>query len=228
MTNMKKLFLPLCLMALFSCDRPKPIKSKSKSEPFTKYQGLFDQFTNIGIDTLEVYSADDTADVMSGRPIDSINALFFPADMAERHFREPPSLFAIYKFAIDKNRLALLARTPSEYVPSSVKLFFYDKQRDSITSYIELGESIGDAGDYMIINSWLFRDTTSRHLQALINVTQGHDNSVDNPKDTTVSEKEFYTLLDLSKPQIDTVFLDREQLPKKYKVLVRKRTRHGL
>jgi hypothetical protein len=224
---MKKLLLPLCLIALFSCDQQKPIKS-NKKEKLSKYEPLFIQFASIGIDTLQVYSTEDTADVMSGREIDSVNALLFPADIVEQHLHATHGLYAIYKFAIDKNRLGLLARTPSEYVPSSIKLFIFDEAKDSITSYVELGETIGDAGDYMIINSWLFRDTSSRHLQALINITQGHDNSVDNPKDTTVKEDDYYTLLDLSKPHIDTLFADKKELPKKYKVVVRDRKRPGL
>jgi hypothetical protein len=220
---MKKLLLPLCMIALFSCDQQKPIKSNA-TEKQSKYEPLFLQFKSIGIDTLQVYSTDDTTDMMSGRAIDTVNALFFPEDMAQRHLHEP-SLFAIYKFAIDNNRLGLLARTPSEYAPSSVKLFFFDKAKDSMTSNIELGEFWGDAGDYTIVNTWLFRDTSSRHLQALINTTQGFDHSAEDRNDTTVEEKEYYTLLDLSKPRIDTIFDNKEALPQKYKVLIRDKKR---
>ncbi|OQP64474.1 hypothetical protein A3860_21130 [Niastella vici] len=224
---MKKLFIPLSLIAVFSCGQQEPINSKAKQSN-SKFEPLLAQFKDIGIDTLQVYSTQDSTDIMSGRAIDSIGASFFPEEMAQAHFHEPPSLFAIYKFSIDKNRLGLLARTPSEYVPSSIKLFIFDSAKDSITSYIELGETIGDAGDYMIKNTWIFKDTSSKHLQALVNITQGHDNSVDNPKDTTVKEDEYYSLLDLSKPRIDTIFADKEQLPNKYKMVVRDRKRLGL
>jgi hypothetical protein len=222
--TMKKLLFPLFLLTIFSCDQLKPIKSKGK-ETLTKskYHKLFAQYFNIAIDTLWVYSPDTDTSAYNGRSIDSINALFFPEDMAQRHFIEPPSLFAIYKFAIDSNRLGLITRTPSEYVPSSIKLFFYDKRKDSLTSYIEIGETIGDAGDYMVKNSWFFRDSSSKHLHVLIDVTQGHDNSVDNPKDTTISEKDYYTLLDLSKEKIDTLFDDKEKLPRQYQNMVRKK-----
>lgn len=221
---MKKLFYPICLIALFSCDQLKPLKSKAQTQKKSKYQNLLVQYSNIAIDTLWVYSPNDSTSVYNGRAIDSLNALFFPSDMAQQHFNEPPSLFAIYKFAIDTNRLGLITRTPSEYVPSSVKLFFFDKKKDSLTSYVELGESWGDAGDYMIKNSWLFRDS-SNHLYALIDVTQGHDNSADDPKDTTIVEKDYYTLLDLSKPRIDTIFEDKGKLPRQYQSIVRKKAK---
>jgi hypothetical protein len=199
----------------------KPLKN-ANTQKKSKYENLLVQYNNIAVDTLWVYSPNDSLKAYQGRAIDSINALFFPSDMAQQHFNEPPSLFAIYKFAIDTNRLGLITRTPSEYVPSSVKLFILDKKKDNLSSYIELGETFGDAGDYMTKNSWLFRDS-SQHLYALIDVTQGHDNSADDPKDTTIVEKDFYTLIDLSKPGMDTVFADQEKLPKKYKSIMNKK-----
>lgn len=213
---MKKLFYLICLAGIASCEQPKPIKSRAnRHQPLnSKYNSLFELYPNIAIDTLWVYSPDDTLTAYKGRALDSTNALFFPEDMYKQHFGEP-SLFAVYKFAIDTNRLGLLTRTPSEYVPSSIKMFIYDKRNDSLTSYIELGETWGDAGDWMIKNSWLFRDSSNR-LHAFIDVTQGHDNSVDDPKDTTVVQEDQYTLLDLSKDKIDTIFADKVKLPAKY------------
>lgn len=224
---MKKLLYLIVIFATFvGCNQRKPIKSgaSAKSQKKSKYSNLLAAYNNIAIDTLWVYSSDDSVNAYTGRALDSVNALFFPKDMAQWHFSEPPSLFAIYKFAIDANRLGLITRTPSEYVPSSIKLFILDLKKDSLTSYVEIAESWGDAGDYMIKNSWLFRDS-SQHLQALIDVTQGHDNSADDAKDTTVVEKDYYTLLDLSKPNIDTIFADKEKLPKKYKSIIGKKAR---
>ncbi|WP_205509229.1 hypothetical protein [Longitalea arenae] len=222
---MKKLFYLVCLAGLASCEQSKPIKSRVKrQQPLnSRYKSLFELYPNIAIDTLWVYSPDDSLTAYNGRAIDSLNARFFPMEMAQQHFNEP-GLFAVYKFAIDNNRLGLLTRTPSEYVPSSIKLFIYDKRNDSLTSYIELGERWGDAGDWMIKNSWLFRDSRNR-LQALIHVTQGHDNSVDDPSDTTTVEEDLYTLLDLSKDQIDTIFAEQQKLPASYKQIISKKTR---
>jgi hypothetical protein len=219
------LYLIIFTTTISGCGQQKqPINSDANAQNKSKYKNLLAAYNNIAIDTLWVYSPDDSSNAYSGRALDSLNALFFPEDMAQRHFSEPPSLFAIYKFAIDANRLGLITRTPSEYVSSSIKLFIFDMKKDSLTSYIEIAESWGDAGDYMTKNSWLFRDS-SQHLHALIDVTQGHDNSADDAKDTTVVEKDYYTLLDLSKPHIDTLFVDKEQLPKQYKSIMDRKIR---
>lgn len=223
---MKKLLYPLCLIALFSCGQQEPIKSNA-SQSNSKFEPLLTQFKDIDIDTLEVYSpvikkVDDTTDAMSGRIIDSANALLFPEEIVEQHFDATHGLFAICKFAIDKNRIALLARTPSEYVPSSIKLFIFNTAKDSITSYVELGELFGDAGDVMIKKSWLFRDST-RRLLALTNETQKYYHSADDPKDTAVDVNEYYSLFDLSKDHIDTLFNHQEKLPAPYKSIPEKR-----
>jgi len=222
---MKKLFYPLCLLAGLSCGQQKPIKSDA-AQSNSKYEPLLTLFTDINIDTLEVYSpnpkkVDDTSDVMSGHTIDSINARLFPEEVVEQHFHDMHGLFAIYKFAIDKNRLGLLARTPSEYEPSSIKLFILNTSKDSITSYIELGELLGDAGDVMIKKSWLFRDSTQR-LLALTYETQKYFHSADDPKDSTVDVKNYYSLFNLSTDRIDTLFDHQEKLPANYKVVVQR------
>jgi hypothetical protein len=219
---MKKLFFLAGMIALFSCDPPKPFKSKGQIEYKGRFKNLFARFFNIAIDTLQVYSPGNDSSAFKGHAIDSTNARLFPAEMAQQHSTENPALFAIYKFVIDSARLGLLARTPSEYAPSSIKLFIYDKGKDSLTSYIELGESWDDAGDYLAKTSWLFRDSSTRHIQALIQVFQGHDNSVDNPRDTTREEQYRYSLVDISKGG-DTLFADKKQLPEKYSPLLKKR-----
>jgi hypothetical protein len=216
---MKKLLYLTCLCAVFSCGEPEPINSKPGTKD-SKHKKTLAYFYNIGIDTLEVGSPHDSASFFYGKEIDSTGAMMFPEDIRKRHFFDPPGLFGIYKFAIDSNRLGLIARTPSEYVASSIKLFFFDIKRDTITNYIELGETWGDAGDFVELNSWLFRDSSKR-LQALIWEHQGHDNSVDNEKDTTVSTADYYTLLDISKPRIDTIFDRKEKLPKQYEQLLK-------
>jgi hypothetical protein len=90
-----------------------------------------------------VYSPEELTGQYKGIELDSSDAVLFPADISQQHFNDPPGLFAVYKFPINGNTLDLIARTPSEYVPSSIKLFFLDKVRDSITSYIELAENWG-------------------------------------------------------------------------------------
>jgi hypothetical protein len=90
---MKKLLFPLFLITFFSCDQVQSINSKG-AKSNSKYYSLLLQYNNIGIDTLLVYSPEDSSDAWSGRALDSLNALFFPEDMAKRHFSEPPGLFA--------------------------------------------------------------------------------------------------------------------------------------
>jgi len=221
---MKKMFFLAGMVALFSCDQPKPIQSKGGIVYNGRFKSLFAQFFNIGLDTLEVHSPDSINDVYHGRTIDSLNARFFPAEMAQQHSSEHPALFAVYKFMLDSAHMGLLVRTPSEYESSSIKMFLWNRRKDSLTSYIELGENWGDAGDYMKKTSWLFKDTSSRHIQALIEVFQGHDNSVDNPKDTTREERYLYTLVDFTKNGFDTLFTDEEKLPGKYSQLIKKRS----
>jgi hypothetical protein len=216
---MKKLLFLTCLCAVFSCGEPERINSKPGTKD-SKHQKTLAYFFNIGIDTLKVESSTDSTSIFYGKEIDSTGAMLFPEEIRERHFSDPPQLFGIYKFAIDSNRLGLIARTPSEYEASSIKLFFFDLKKDTITNYIELGQSWGDAGDYMELRSWLFRDSSKR-LQTLIWEHQRSDNSVDDPKDTTISTSDYYTLLDISKPRIDTIFERKEKLPEQYERLVK-------
>jgi hypothetical protein len=216
---MKKLPYLICLCAVFGCGQQEPIKSEAGLKN-SKYNKLFSYFYNIGIDTLHVESPNDSASSYNGREIDSASIMLFPKDIRQQHFNNPPGLFGVFKFVIDSNRLGLIARTPSDYVPSSIKLFFFDIKKDTITDYIELGENWGDAGDFMVKNTWLFRDS-SKHLQTLIKIHHGHDNSVDDAKDTTVVTKDYYTLLDISKPRIDTIFVEKEMLPKKFEPLTK-------
>lgn len=217
---MKKLLYLICLAAVISCGEQQPINSEPAIKN-SKHLKTLAYFYNIGIDTLEVNSPRDSASLFYGKEIDSTGALLFPEDIRKQHFNNPPGLFGVYKFAIDSNRLGLIARTPSEYEPSSMKLFFFDLKKDAITGYIELAETWGDAGDYLEKNAWLFRDS-AKHLQTLVWEHQSHDNSVDNPKDTTVEKVDYYTLLDLSQPAIDTIFDKKEELPAKYKALIKK------
>lgn len=221
---MNKLFFLAGMVVLFSCDQPKPIRSKGGIVYNGRFKDLFTRFFNIGLDTLEVHSPDTVTSAYNGRSLDSISAQFFPPEMAQQHSSEHPALFAVYKFMLDSARMGLLVRTPSEYESSSIKMFLWDRRKDSLTSYIELGENWGDAGDYLSKTSWLFRDTSSKHVQALIEVFQGHDNSVDNHRDTTREEERLYSLIDFTKNGMDTLFADSKQLPEKYSQLIKKRS----
>lgn len=210
------------LVLLFSCNprQEKQLKVEIKKE--SKYNRLLSKYKEISIDTLKVYSPEEIKDKFNGSELDSADATLFPTEIARQHFNDPPGLFAIYKFAIDNNRTGLITRTPSEYAPTSIKLFFFDKKKDAITSYIQLAENWGDAGDYMSEDSWLFKEN-NKHLQVFIRIMDGHDNSVDNEKDTTKDESYRYYLLDLSKSNVDTINKDEKELIKKFGSLIKQK-----
>lgn len=217
---MNKLLYLICLFAVFSCGEPEPINAKPGTQD-SKHKKTLAYFYNIGIDTLAVESPIDAESVFYGKEIDSTGAMMFPEDIRNLHYHNIIGLYGVFKFVIDSNRLGLIARTNSVHAPVSIKLFFFDIKKDTITNYIELADYQEDAGDFMKLKSLLFRDS-SRHLQTLIWEHQWHDNSADNPKDTTITTDDYYTLLDISKPRIDTIFDRKEQLPKKYEQVIKK------
>lgn len=222
--NMKKLFY-FSLLTVIGCGQPESINSRGKDNTLkeSRFSNLLAQFKNASADTLFVFSAGEfvQGNTYKGTAIDSISALLLPDSIGQARYETQPEVFAVCQFAIDSNRTGLIARTPSEYAPTSIKLFSYDNIKDSLTDYVELADNWGDAGDWMIKQSWLFKDD-SRHMKALICVTNGHDNSVDNPKDTTVEEQDLYYLLDLSKPRIDTISTNKKQLVEQFDGLLKR------
>ena len=202
------------LFLFLSCnqsEKPKPVEEIKIDSKFSR---LLSKFKAVSIDTLHVYSSEGYG-AYKGVELDSTDAILFPREIREAHFADPPGLFAVYRFSIDSNRLGLIARTPAMYVPSSVKLFFFDKAKDSITSFIELAESWGDAGDWMTKDSWLIR-SGNKDLRAFVWVLEGHDNSIEDPQATTTQEWNYYYLLDLSNFRADTMSSDSEELRKRF------------
>jgi hypothetical protein len=216
---MKQLLYLLCLCAVVSCGEQEPINAKPGTKD-SKHKKTLAYFYNVGIDTLAIESPIDAESVFYGKEIDSTGAMMFPEEIKNLHYHGIIGLYGVFKFVIDSNRLGLIARTNSVYAPLSIKLFFFDLNKDTITNYIELANGLVDAGDFMEVNSWLFRDS-SKHLHALIWEHQRHDNSDDNPKDTTIKTADYYTLLDISTPRIDTLFDRKETLPKQYEQLIK-------
>lgn len=216
---MRYLLISILTVCLYSCDQSKTVQPKSKANTRSMYTKLLTKFRDIAFDTLKVYSREEVTGEYKGLELDSSDATLFPYEIAQQHFNDPPGLFAIYKFPINDNYLGLITRTPSEYVPSSIKLFLLDKQRDTITGYIELAESWGDAGDEVNKTSWLYFDEHKK-LKTFIWVQEGHDNSVDNEKDTTYEEWNYYYLLDVLGNRVDTISIDEKALEKKFHKLL--------
>lgn len=223
---MKRTFIYIFIATLLSCDQSEKTDTTVETKSGSKYEKLLSKFKDISIDTLRVYSPEYSSEKLTGEYIgielDSTDAILFPNDIALQHFNDPPGLYAIYKFSVDSNTLGLITRTPSEYVPASIKLFYFDKIKDSITSYLELADSWGDAGDYMSKDSWLFKDSL-QNLQAFTWVMEGHDNSADNENDTTTQEWNYYYLLNISKPKVDTISKDEKELIKKFSNIIKRK-----
>ena len=217
---MKKLLYLFAIIIFFGCNE-KP-KNAQKILPKTiiesKYKKLLSKFITITIDTLKVYSSEDYGNY-KGIKLDSLDAILFPKEIAEEYFQEH-DLYACYKFEINSTKIGLLTRTPSMYVPSSIKLFIYNKTLDSISEYIELAESWGDAGDALEKTSWIIK-SKENEINALIRVTESHDHSVEDENDTIVESWDNHFLIDLLKPKIDTINKDSESLIKRYKILLK-------
>lgn len=164
-TNGSRSLLTIAFFAIIvivGCNDKPRTETLGKRGP--RFANLLNKFQDVTFDTLEIYSSDggdNQRKKYNGIVLDSSEAILFPPEIARRHFSNPPGLFACYKFQLDSSTTALLARTPSEYDATSIKLFIYDIQKDSITTYKEVAESWGDAGDSMTKRSWIVKDKKS-------------------------------------------------------------------
>jgi hypothetical protein len=219
--NMKKLLYLLIILMFFSCEKKTKHTQKivAKKNKDSKYENLLSKFKDISIDTLEVYSSENY-DNYKGIKMDSVDAILFPKEIAEEYFLEH-DLYACYKFDINSTKIGLLARTPSMYVPSSIKLFFYNKTEDNIKEYIELAESWGDAGDSMEKTSWIIQNKKNE-INVLMRIRESHDHSIENENDTIVENWYYHNLINISKQKIDTISKDSKLITKKFKSLLNK------
>jgi len=128
---MKKTLIYIFIVTLFSCDQAQKTDTSVETKRESKYGKLLSKFKDISIDTLRIYSPEYSSEKLIGEfvgvELDSTDAILFPNDIELQHFNDPPGLYAVYKFPVDSNTLGLITRTPSEYVPSSIKLFYFDK-----------------------------------------------------------------------------------------------------
>jgi hypothetical protein len=216
---MKIIPFVIAIVFCFSChqkqDTPKPENSNIKKE--SRFKNLLSKYREKSFDTLHVYSPEEMKGEYKGVELDSADLILFPPEIPRQNDIDPPGVFAVYKFQIDTNTIGLITRTPSEYESSSIKLFFFDKSRDYITSYIELAESWGDAGDVAIKDAWVFKNH-QKQFQSFIQVREMHYNSAEDEKDTTVEKWNNYYLLNLAK-QGDTLSKDSSVLSSRFKHL---------
>ncbi|MCA6438507.1 MAG: hypothetical protein IM581_01105 [Chitinophagaceae bacterium] len=172
---------------------------------------------------MEVFPMGENGEVKNykykGTQLDSNDAVLFPAEIAKRHFSDPPGLFACFRFKIDSFKTGLIARTPSEYYPTSIKLFIYESSKDTLEEFSELAEYIGDAGALRDVNSWLFRDSIN-DIHAFTWIHDSEDNSVEDEKDTTISNTNFFALSNISKNKRQKLDSGIAKLPSSLKKFV--------
>jgi hypothetical protein len=215
------------MVLIFSCDTKRTPQTKVETKRESKFIKLLNKYKSISFDTLKVFSAEDLESntyKFKGTHLDSTDVALLPKDIAEQYYYDQ-GFFACYKFYIDTATVGLITRTPSEYVPSSIKLFILDKRKDAIVDYTELAESFGDAGDVTEKISWLFRDK-SKMINSFMWVEESHDNSVDNEKDTTVEVWNYYYLFNISNLKVDTLSKDFSGLENKFSTLFKPKASH--
>ncbi len=175
------------------------------------------KFENISIDTFKVYSSDnlESGYKFKGVKLDSIEITLLPTSLVER-FKFDRGFYACFKFQIDSTYSGLIVRTPSEYMPSSIKLLILDNSEEQvIDSFVELAESIGDAGYSSEKKSWIFGDN-----KFLLWQRDSEDRSVENENDTTTTTTDYLYLIEFNKQRFDTLNKDTSGLLKKYRKLI--------
>lgn len=220
---MKQILILLTMTLFFSCQEKNENTQKVavKTVQKDKYKDLLAKFKNIAIDTLVVYSAEEDFGKYKGIRIDSLDATLFPENIAKDYLLEH-DIFACYKFDINSSKIGLIARTPSEYVPSSIKLFVYDKTKNTISQYIELAENWGDAGESWVKTSWIIKNKGNQ-FRVLIEEDENYDHSAEDINDTIVESSEKHYLLELSSTKLDTINKNSEVLKKQFYSILNKK-----
>jgi hypothetical protein len=219
---MRKSLYLIVFILVFGCNQTSTKQQRPDMLKESKFKNLLTKYKTISFDTLKVFSVEDVENdtyKFKGTHLDSNDVKLFPAPLSEQYVIDN-GYFACYKFSIDSNRTGLLTRTPSTYEPTSIKLLIFDKQEDVITDFVELAETVGDAGDIVEKIAWLFTDDNKKY-KSFVWVKESHDNTVDDEKDTTVRMWNSYCLLDISKTQVDTVSKNEKDLLRKFGAVIR-------
>lgn len=218
---MCKISYILTVVFILSCNSNKQNEPVVQKKP-SKYLNLLKKYKAVSIDTFKVYSSDDievNSFKFKGRLLDSADIMLLPEAFRGLSPKDS-SLYACYKFELDSTRTGLITRTPSEYWPSSIKLFILDKKADTIFNYIELAELWGDAGDVMTKTGWIIKDK-QKNIQTLLSVNETHYNSAEDETDSTFQSHDYYYLIDLSKRDIDTLSTDSMKLVQQFSKLLK-------
>lgn len=182
--------------------------------PKKNYADLLSSYSPLSIDSLLVYYTDSEVKEHKyyGTALDSTLLNLLPPNYdAENRFGE---FFACYKFEIDKQRTGLITRVPGEYVSSRLDLLIYNAGTDTIEDQFMLADVFGDAGDVYVRNSLLFFN--QKKLQVFVEDYSSYDHSVDDEKDSTVTESTTYFALDLANSKHDTISKNDSLFIKRY------------
>lgn len=216
--SMKYTTYVLLLMFVTGC---RPDTAQTLEGGQIAIQSLLPKFRTIVIDTFEVYSTYELEKenyAFRGTRLDSIDLTIFPIKEQERLHSQ--DIYGCYKFAIDSAYTGLIARTPSEYGSSSIKLFVLDISRNEITdAFIELGEATGDGGYSMTRKSLIFKD--GQELRYLIWLHESENMSDANENDTTIKTSDYLKLLAFHKGAFVPISTDIIALMEKYKSMTR-------
>lgn len=185
-------------------------------EKESRYAEMLKKFKAVSFDTLKVYYRYGDKRFL-GKELTLKETKIFPLGIEENYFGELSGVYACYRFEIDSTRLGLIARTPSEYESSSVKLFIFDKKADKVLdNYLELGQMFGDAGDFFSKVSWLFK-TKSNEIHSLVYDYESYDHQVDDTADLRVDEWHSYALINCMNEKFDTLSTNGAQLKKRFR-----------
>ncbi|MCW3105073.1 MAG: hypothetical protein JWO09_3513 [Bacteroidetes bacterium] len=220
---MKKPIYFLSILLLSACSSNPSTDQSATETPATRDLGK--TFADINPDSLYVYSIENTEDKnykFAGRLLDSSIISIFPY-YVKGDQRWKTEYFGCYKFAIDSSRIALVTRVPGEYVSSSLQLFIYDIQKDSVTQQIDLADLWGDAGEFSEHNSCIFY-SPEKELKILSYYWSSYDHSVDQETegDTLIEYWEGYLLRGLSKNAGDTLSKDSAEIVRNYPAMLEK------
>lgn len=191
-------------------------------EKKSNYESILKKFKRISFDTLKVYY-DSEESFFSGKQLSYKEARFLPVEVYQDYNEGAMSgIFACYQFEIDPNRIGLIARTPSEYESSSIKLFVFDQKADKVKhNWIELGQTFGDAGDYLFKASWLFR-TKKREIHAFIYSDLFSDDIFsEDTVDQIQTHWNEYVLINCMTQKFDTISKNEVQLKKRFRSLLK-------
>ncbi|CAN5513243.1 hypothetical protein BH09BAC6_BH09BAC6_10230 [soil metagenome] len=194
---MKNISIALLTIFCFGC------KQNVKSKQESRYAELLKLYKITTIDTLKVFAAnnpDSAGYEFKGIKLDTASISLLPKQM----LKDTVPIYAVYKFAIDSLKTGLITRTPGNNQSSSIKLLIYDKQKDSITDYVELADLPGAGPDAIAKTSWVYKDG-NKDAVCFLKEEIYRDNSIEDPKDTVQTKTSRYYSLGFKKTIHDTL-----------------------